>query len=101
MTEQYEIRLPGDLKLMVSFLGHPIDFDIVFPDSRRVNFTETPGKGISITPPSGLHPVPTPEAGVPLTKPANRNTISQSPGGPTISYVVYADGTVPMVPRTP
>jgi hypothetical protein len=101
MAQQYEIRLPQGMKLMVSITGDPIDFDLVFPDNRKVNFKDIPGKGASITPLDGLHQQVTDEPLVPGQKPAKRTTISQSSaGGPTISYVIYADGTGPMVPRT-
>ncbi len=101
MAQQYEIRLPEGLKLMVSITGDPIDFDIVFPDNRRINFKDIPGKGPSITPTDGLHQLVTEEPHVSGQKPAKRTTVSQSSvGGPTISYAINTDGTVPMQPRT-
>jgi hypothetical protein len=101
MTQQYEIRLPEGLRLMVSITGNPIDFDIVFPDNRAVNFKDIPGKGPSITPMDGLHQQVTDEPKVPGQKPARRTTVSQSSAArPTISYAMNTDGTVPMQPRT-
>jgi hypothetical protein len=97
MAQQYEIRLPEGLKLMVSLTGDPIDFDIVFPDDRKVNFNNTPGKGASIKPMDGLMLQATDEPVVPDQKPAQRTTVSQSSGGgPTICYLVNKDGTIPM-----
>jgi hypothetical protein len=100
MTQQYEIQLPEGLRLMVSITGAPIDFDIVFPDNRRVNFKDAPGQGVSITPMDGLLPKMTDEPKVQGQKPTKKHTISQSSTGPAISYRLYADGPGgPMVPH--
>jgi hypothetical protein len=100
MAQQYEILLPEGLRLMVSITGDPIDFDIVFPDNRKVNFNDTPGKGPSITPTDGLQLRVTDEPPVRDQKPAQRIVVSQSSGsGPSIGYAMNKDGTIPMPPR--